>query len=342
MTMEFISEQYAKDLYDDLMRRFSDHAKATAITLGGRGTQWHCKAERDEWACTIYCFDVLEEPEYLMWFARGSAVIARGRTCLKHQVIEAVEDWLQHKDLVKIYARFAFIDQGKRALASLRNDVVARFPQLEEPVINDVEHRLEDIYYLWFRLGDRSCCISFYGRNEFPDAVFHWDECEQFRFKADDRSRLADVLKRWIADRAMPSAMRAEFPWLEIKRVADYYEQGKPIEGEFIQSWNDTERFYTEMEFSWGQEVRDFIRQMRARGHDRTLRAGQSMWSFILSRSRRHHLKPGQPSIAFSFGEHGIGAIVDFGEEKELSFQKIELTPEIDALLHELEAKDIS
>jgi hypothetical protein len=38
--------------------------------------------------------------------------------------------------------------------------------------------------------------------------------------------------------------MRKDFPWLQIDELADYYEAGKPIEGEFIQSWNSIESFY--------------------------------------------------------------------------------------------------
>jgi hypothetical protein len=92
-----------------------------------------------------------------------------------------------------------------------------------------------------------------------------------------------------------------DFPWLHIGELADYYESGTPVEGEFVQSWDFIEEFYREDWCNFSIAVLDMIHAMRIAGYDRVLRAGQSMSSLGLSRSRRHGLKGEQASLWFEF-----------------------------------------
>jgi hypothetical protein len=82
---------------------------------------------------------------------------------------------------------------------------------------------------------------------------------------------------------------------------------------------------------------------MRAKGYDQSLRAGQSMWTLMLSRSRRHGLNGHQPYIAFDFGapEMEVRVALDSAEPQHFSFAKAELTPEVEALLQQLAAMDV-
>jgi len=77
------------------------------------------------------------------------------------------------------------------------------------------------------------------------------------------------VLKRWLCDVAMPSTMRTEFPWLSIGDIADYYEKGNPVEGEFIKSWDWMQQFYEDDRFPMKALVLKFIAQLRNAGYDR-------------------------------------------------------------------------
>jgi len=338
--MKYVEEDHAKDLHRDLTLRFTDSVPATAVSVDGAGVHWQCAAKRGRQFCSIACFDV-RGPEYLTFFERDSEKLATGRTSSRIDTINAVDDWLQGQQLSQLYDRFRFVDQTKRTLDSIREDMLAGIPELAEAVAGALQHDICDLYYLWFRGVDRSCRISFHGKNEFPDAAFHWDKCELFRFQASDRQRLTAVLKRWLCDRAMPSALRTEFPWLEIGELADYYEQGNPIEGEFIKSWDSLERFYDGMHFPFAPQVLRLIRQMRQKGYDKSLRAGQSLWSLIVSRSRRHGMREDQPMIAFSFRNDGMEVYTRIDEGTKVSCPEIECTAEIDALLKRLEAKDI-
>jgi hypothetical protein len=338
--MKYAEEDHANDLHRDLTRRFADSVPATAVSIDGAGVHWHCTAKRGHNFCSIACFEV-GGPEYLTSFERDSEKVATGRTSSKLDTVNVVADWLQDQPLSRLYDRFRFVDQTKRALTSIRGDMLARVPELAQAVSGELQHVMCDIYCLWFSRVDRSCKISFYGKNEFPDTAFHWDKCELFRFQASDRKRLAAVLKRWLCDRTTPSALRTEFPEIEIGELADYYERGNPIEGEFIKSWESIERFYDEMTFPFVPKVRKLIARLREKGYDKSLRAGQSLSSLIVSRSRRHGLRENQSSTAFWFRNDGMDVYVNNEEPKKVTYPEIEFTTEIDDLLKKLEAADI-
>jgi hypothetical protein len=219
-SMKYTEEDHAKDLHQYLTRRFAASVPATAVSIDGAGVHWHCTLKRGRNLCSIACFDV-GVPEYLTLFERDSEKVATGRTSSKLDTINAVDDWLQGRQLSWLYDRFRFVDQTKRALDSIREDMIARVPELTEATPAELQHDVCYIYHLWFSDGDRSCRISFYAKNDLPDAAFHWDRCDIFRFQTSDRKRLAAVLKRWLCDRAMPSTLRTEFPWIEIGELAD-------------------------------------------------------------------------------------------------------------------------
>ena len=91
-----------------------------------------------------------------------------------------------------------------------------------------------------------------------------------------------------------------------------FYEQGRGIEGEFIGSWCSVERFYQSVQADpFALPVLNLISQLRAAGYERTLRAGTSLFSLVLSRSRRHGLRRGQAFIAFFFsGARFIDSVI--------------------------------
>src|SRR5262249_32243548 len=154
--------------------------------------------------------------------------------------------------------------------------------------------------------GDRSCTLSFCRDSSMLDASFKWQDMEMFQIRSDDLGLLASLIKRWVCDRAMPSAMRAEFLSIEIGKVADYFEAGRQVEGEYVASWDDIEETYREFEFKESAAILRFIADLRRAGFDHTFRAGTSMATLILSRARRHGLRPEQPFVAFRFLDRGI------------------------------------
>lgn len=333
-------EDHAKNLYEALQQRFAGDTIPTDVTIEGGGVQWRCTVKRGNLSTVTHCFATLG-PEYLTTFVRDSTTIAWGRASSMVDTLNAIHRWLQGRNLPQLYEEFSFVDSTKRALLRIRDEMTESFPQLGKSALAELQAQTSDIYYLWFRSTERTCKISFYGKNEHPDAVFSWDGCALFQFRADDIATLAAVAKRWLCEGAMPSLMRKEFEWLEIGPLADYYEQGNPIEGEFLKSWDDIESFYASLNNPIVPQIQRMITQMRERGYDRTLRSGQSLWSFIVSRSRRHGLRQDQPMIQFDFRENGMDVTRRFGTENKAVFEGIAFNPAIEELFQELQTQPI-
>ena len=330
--MKYPEEDIAVDLHSELTRRFG--STPTLVSIDGAGVHWHCTVRRDNSECSIACF-TSPGPEYYTGFKRDSTEIATARIPSRDKTIDAVADWLDGSDLLDLHARYPFVDQTKRALSQLRDDVIASAPALLHSTQCELQHKMADIYYLRFKTDERSCEISYYGKNELPDAKFSWDGCQLFQYQPDDKPQLAWVLKRWLCDRSPPSAMRKEFAWLEIGELADYYENGKPIEGEFIRSWDFIEKFYQEDWCRFSDAVLAMIRAMRQAGYDRVLRAGQSLSSLALSRCRRHGLRAKQACIWFEFHAPVMNVHADFAGTA-LKKHPIEFSKEVQELVDAL------
>ena len=141
------------------------------------------------------------------------------------------------------------------------------------------------------------------------------------------------------------------------------------IEHEFVTSWDGIERFYvfnffigtpewfdlsgiSHAEFEkaglserihhreFMKPIRALITEMRMKGYDRKLRAGQSLDSFVLSRSRKHGLRSDQGLLGITLLEEG-GMHVEYcpmmGETKiEVHFSEVKLTSGLEQLLDKL------
>jgi hypothetical protein len=278
-----------------------------------------------------------------MLFKLEGEEIAAGRTPNQVQAVEAVWDWLDDLPLAALYEHFDFVDWQKRLLLRIRDAVVSNFPSLDAAARIELTNRPGSaLSHLWFLSEGRSAHLYFHGEDPFPIARFHWDQCELFAFSAADYQTVASVLNRWICDNATPSSMREEFPWLKMGWLADYYENGNPIEGEFIQSWDKMEQFYSRMTFPFRSSILLFISELRRAGFDRKLRAGQSVWTFIVSRSRRHRLRPGQPRVSFQFSKDGMNVVPKNYEGKCIYTASISMSGEVDDVLTQLVKQPIT
>ena len=302
--VEYAEEKYARHLRDKLARRIASLKLDAHSSIDGGGVHWHCSTSMTGRSSLVHCFALPQEgPEYLTSFRREGEEIATARTSSPDDTVEAIMDWLNGADLRSLHDRYQFLDRAKRALTQIRDSILKIAPGLENGC--ELKHWGSGIYYLWFRQTTRSAVMSFYGKNEIADVVCHWDDCSLFSFPANDLLVLGTVLKRWLSDGAMPSQIRGEFPTLSIGKLADYYERGNPIEGEFIDSWDRIrefyDHFYDQERYPTRDRVLQFVDQLRQAGYDRKFRAGQSLWTFILSRSRRHGLRIEQPIVHFHF-----------------------------------------
>jgi len=338
--MERNEQKYAQDLYEGLTARFSPISEQAQIAMTGGGVQWRCSAERATRSCWTGCFEV-GGPEFLTFFEGDGKKVATGRTGSHPETIDAIWTWLDGAPLSAMYERFCFVDWEKRKLIALREDALNAFPAIGKAARIDLTITPSGVSHLWFRTDSRSAHIHFVSRHASPEAVFYWDECEMFRLEARDTASLGALLSRWLVDGAAPSALRGEFSWLDIGRLADFYEKGNPVEGEFIESWDQTEGVYEGSRFPPRSQVLPFIAQLRRAGYDRKLRAGQSIWSLIVSRSRRPRLRPDQPLVSFQFRENSMEVFSRNEAEERIFELPIAMSETVERVLQNLTARPI-
>jgi hypothetical protein len=120
------------------------------------------------------------------------------------------------------------------------------------------------------------------------------------------------------------------------------------IEKEFSASWNHIQAFYEELinkhGWDWLNPILNLIDQLRACGFDRKLRAGQSMWRFWLSRSKKHGLRDNQPFLEIDVHPDASMNVVywdSVGVVAETTVERVELTPELEGLLAQLAAQPL-
>jgi hypothetical protein len=117
------------------------------------------------------------------------------------------------------------------------------------------------------------------------------------------------------------------------------------IEEEFLESWDFMERFIADLsaypEYKSGEQILDLMTELRALGYDRKLRAGQSLTTFILSRSQKHgNLGKAHLSIDFDY----VGMTVRYHDpnmKAKIEIDHVELTPELKLWLSRLVAHPI-
>jgi hypothetical protein len=327
--------KYAQDLYAGLLARFSPLAHQTEISVTGGGVQWRCSAQRGNRSCWVGCFEV-GGPEFLTFFEQNGRKVATGRNSLQPETVDAIGYWLDSLPLDDLYQRFPFVDHEKRRLISIRECVLRKHPALAGAARHVLTVTGSGVAHLWFHSTARSVHLHFTGRHDSPEAAFHWDQCELFRFDAADCTSLGNVLDRWLTGNAPPSALRQEFPWLHIGALADYYENGSPVEGEFLESWNQMEAVYEGSRFPPRSLVLPFIADLRRAGYDHKLRAGQSIWSLIVSRSRRPRLRPGQPLVSFQFRENSMEVFSSNHGEERISDHPIQISDTVRRVLARL------
>jgi hypothetical protein len=113
------------------------------------------------------------------------------------------------------------------------------------------------------------------------------------------------MVLKWVCENRLPPAMRADFPWLSIGRLADFYERGNPVEGDFLESWDEVERWLrkTRPAFPQHDAVLRLLDALRKASYLCRLRDGIDRgMGLLLSRSRRSGLSPRKTCVRFSFG----------------------------------------
>jgi hypothetical protein len=360
--MRYKQEIYARQLYQDLKYKF--HGKQNVISkflpffrnipnsdieisIKGAGVNWECLVSKGKNYCHISCFDIdlknvqYKGPEYYTSFGKNNTDVAKGRTFDKEKTIESVIIWLENGSAEALYARFDFVDQKKRALEKIKADVIKLNPKIIEATQKEVVKEWLSTYSLLFKEKNRSCRVYYYGYESNPRVQFNWDDCLILQASDLDIVRGGSLITKWVIDHEMPSVLAKEFPEVVFGKLAEFYEKGKGIEGEFLMSWDDIEEFYNTINLEQKKEIISLIKTMRNKGFDKTLRAGTSLYTLIISRSRRHGLRENQSNVSFTFNYIKSAMEVRPSGKDVLCFDKIEYNGSIEKLLKALEQVEI-
>ena len=112
---------------------------------------------------------------------------------------------------------------------------------------------------------------------------------------------------------------------------------------EFQQSWDEIERFYreellTKENWQWIRPILALLGQLREAGYDQVLRAGQSLYTLVLSRCREH----GGPGIRIGIELKSNGTMeVGFGRDQTMIFPQPLLTEDLADILDDLKRQPI-
>ncbi|MVN88249.1 hypothetical protein GO986_15995 [Deinococcus sp. HMF7620] len=329
-------EQLARRLFEALQRQTKGSA---TVQLEGRGVHWACVVTCKDREVVIHVFHYPQgEAEYLLYFNGPDGVhCADARIRSENDAIAASGAWIGGDSIERMYTSFPFVDESKRTFQHIEQQVMSH-EGLRDSLSSHLNVESGDFYDLRFDRHPRACRVEHGYSRQGLEAHFDWDDCMLFQVVISDLDVLALLVKRWLVEQVMPSELRKEFPWLEIGSLADAYEQGNPIEGEFLASWDAIEAFFGHDWNFLHPNRRQFIQALRVRGYDRCLRAGQSMTTFILSRSRRHGLQAQSAYVALMFGAEGL-AIEEHtgtGRVTRSTLPDVSVTTEVEAALDRL------
>ena len=361
--MKYIQEDIARDLYNDLKARFNADENPFAKLVGlfkkrnagssikvkieGRGVHWKCLVQRGNIICDISCFhyDYIKPerkgPEYYIYFKTDDMVVATGRTQNKQQTIDAIANWCNNETLEFLYEHFEFVDREKRALKNIKADIVSFYPELLTAEKIEVVDDYFYTYHLQVERNDRSCSIYTSGYTGESVYKFKWDGTFIFETVIRDTARIGLLVKHWVIDAEKPSVLQTIFPDIDFGELAPWFEKGAPLEGEFLKSWDDIGKFFNESNLPIRSDIMLLIKTMREKGFDKTLRAGTSLYRLILSRSRRHGLRPDQPDVMFSFEYMNSIMKVNTWENEEFIFNAVTYTNDLERILKKLEQQSV-
>ena len=221
-------------------------------------------------------------------------------------------------------------------------------PELESGAHWNLQRDMCDMHKLTVVAGDRSVRVA-HSKDANSNAYVYleWDGCALVR-AAVDPSNLGRVLKHWLLARESLSKVGAVHPNVKVLRFAWFCEEGRGVEEDFLVSWYNLESFYMEdyMEkplFEHASVALQFIASLRRLGFDRSLRAGQSLWGMIVSRSRWDGLKTGQVFIMLDFQRDHVELSGRLKKRvvKSVICQEPEASAEVISLLQELAAHPI-
>jgi hypothetical protein len=275
--------------------------------------------------------------QLLASFQEHEETLGWGRTAIEQSVIDASIVWLSEMTWLDLYEKFDFVESAEKFQVSIRASLVQHHAVIAK-LQNEIRREPQDFCYQKFDSGVRTVEILLYGPEHEQWVSFLWHDSKMFELRNHDHAKLAPVIGSWLHEQDMPSTMNQKFPWLETGKLAQYYEQGRELEGEFVVSWDGIEGFYAkEPRVERSGPLLKLIAEMRVRGFEKSFRAGTSMTILIFSRSKDHGLRAEQAHICLSGSEYGVDVEINIDGRHRMFLANGEFTPEIEQWFRRLE-----
>jgi hypothetical protein len=307
----------------------------------------YLSVNRNELSIRVYCYFDEEsfgsgngKAGYILSFDDVIRERASCRVFEAEDVAESIWNWLYHGDLKKLWASFEFVDVALRATLEFERIMLQRFPELifATRVMSEPG---DELYKLEF--GNRVIRVRVGNLGAEAELYFDWDDCFLFHAQGSQEEAM-EVIFRYLINAENPSSLAVSFPWIKTNELSDGYEQGRGMESEFAQSWEDLILFFHEFDQHPSIKLSEAIalfEALKELGFGKTLRAGSSLLLIMLSRSRRNGLRQDQMYLAFFFSRDGKTMTVRKKEEPILENVPVVVTEEILNLLQELEKLEI-
>ncbi|CAA0145833.1 conserved hypothetical protein [Tenacibaculum maritimum] len=153
---------------------------------------------------------------------------------------------------------------------------------------------------------DRGCRIyPYHFSSEIPKYEFEWDDCPLFKMSSNDIKRQVEIIKSWVLNKTLPSKIQTQFPEIKLNKLAEYYEKGEGIKGEFLESWDVLENSCIQgLSIEYYEQAKDelkLVQEMRKFKLDESLRIGSQLSVLILSRAKRQGIDEDEPQIRIVF-----------------------------------------
>ncbi len=343
----FKEQKIAKTLLEEVKQYFGDSEIKPVIDLEGAGVHWYCNLKLENHKVSIYSCHISYHPdekgrteEFIVSYFANDQEISSGRTSNRKELIESTKEWLCNKSKEHLY-KFDFVDLNLRKFQKLEREWINEFPDLAN-TSKVLENQGSGIVRYEISNDSRSCWSTGVGNHGEVYFGFTWDGCTLFETET-KRNETAEVLKRYLIDREAPSSLNKEFSWVPVNDLTNSYEKGEGIKGEFIESWKSIKRFYSgfpEHSLPNKDKIIELINALINQGFDKTIRAGQSLTTLMLSKSRRHGLSEHQPFLAFEFRSESVHIHTEKGEIDQLD--NIKINEKIVNLIKELEKEPIN
>ncbi|MBL0316247.1 MAG: hypothetical protein IPP69_10870 [Flavobacteriales bacterium] len=305
------------------------------------GAYSSCEVKNSTRTCHIYINKIETESQhqtsldFYTVLGERNKEIASAKTDSMEHMVNLIFDFIEGENLIELYRRYDFVDRKKRKLILLQTLINDVYPAMKEIAVNRIVEDILSYPELEFEDGERLCRIHYHASKEFPRWIYFWNGTRIFETSNPHDAINAQIAMRWVLEKVRPSELNMDYPEIDTGKLAQFYEQGKGLEGEFTLSWEESIKNLKQGEHH--EKVRKLFKQFEKAGYYQLFRTNANSWTFVMTRSKKNLKLSDQPFISFRFYENKSEVSVKDIHGTLHRFEEIELTSEMKRIIQELQ-----